>query len=375
MSLINIFNGKSQDRKNSIPDMIVFHKVTSPYKIMIEQYPTSKKSVNFVVDTNGNIGYIIPINKAGYLCETSINHSLMNFYRNSSNSITKSRKLDANLYTISVDIIADYDSYNDMPSIQKDAIIWLVNYIRNTVNTSYNILIPLNKDYITGYDKIIPETSDSYNNPGNFIYDDIIKSLNVNKNVLLSSAKSSKVSNIADYGFKIGTKVTFKNTKLYKTATSPEIRKTVNGTYYLYDGIIFGNRYAVTNSSSYIGLTPSSTYIKGYASVEDIIKSNPIIPQLSPNIETTPVQREVVNYSFTNDMDQNTCAGKRIVLNRSAVYSSPTATEPYSYKTGTYYLYDGISNNGKYRITNSLSNIGKTPIGDYTVGFIDGNLV
>lgn len=375
MGMTNLFNGKCQDRKNIVPDMIVFHKVTSPYNLMIKDYPSSKKSVNFIVDTNGNIGYVIPINKAGYLCETSMNRSLMNYYGSSNNSITKSRKLDANLYIISVDIVVNYDSYKDMPSIQKDAIIWLVNYIRSTINTNYSILIPLNKNYITGYDQIIPNTSDSYMNPGDFIYEDIIKSLNVNKNVLLSSSNSSKISHVAEYGLKVGTKVTLNNIKLYKTATSPDVKKTANGVYYLYDGIMLGNRYALTNSPEYIGLTPSSTYIKGYAYVSDIIKSNPVIPQLTEDIKTSPVNREAVNYVFSSESNSNICAGRRISLNRTAIYSSPTEKEPYSHKTGTYYLYDGISNSGRYRITNSLSNIGKTPIGDYTIGFIDGNII
>lgn len=377
MSLVNIFTGKSQDRKGNIPDLIVFHKVTSSYKEMINLYPNSKMSVNFIIDTNGTIGYIIPIDKAGYLCETCTNPSLINYYARSRNGVVKSRKMDCNLYAITIDIVCNYDSYDDMPYEQLQSIIWLVNYIRNVVNTMYGVLIPLNNNFITGYDKIIPDTASSINNPGNFIYDKIIQSLNVNKNVLLSSSRSSKVSKIVDYGFKVGTKLTLSNVKLYTTATSTVVKRTAHGTYYLYDGIILGNRYAVVNAVEHIGKTPSSVYIKGYISVDDVINGSPVIPELTDNITTSPANKVSIEYDsiLNSSGDSSYHAGKKVVLNKTAIYSTPTDTEPFSYKTGTYYLYDGVNNNNRYRITNIITNVGKTPIGDYTVGFIDCNIL
>ena len=374
MSLVNIFTGKAQERRGTTPDLIVFHKVTASYKEMINLYPTSKMSVNFIVDTNGTIGYIIPIDKAGYLCETCTNPSLINYYARSRNGVVKSRKMDCNLYAITIDFVCDYDSYDKMPSEQLQSLIWLVNYIRNVINTNYGILIPLNNNYITGYDKIIPETASSINNPGDFIYDKIINSLNVNKNVLLSSSRSSKVSKIVDYGFKVGTKITLMNSKLYPTATSTNVKRIINGTYYLYDGIIMGNRYAVVNAVDHVGKLPSSVYIKGYISVEDVINGSPVIPELTDSIVTSPANTVSVGYdsAFSTSEDGSYHAGKKVILKKTPVYSTPTDTEPFSYKTGTYYLYDGVSNNNRYRITNIITNVGKTPIGDYTVGFIDG---
>ena len=375
MALTKIFNGKSQDRKNNIPDMIVFHKIMMSYKQALDVYKTGNQSVNFVVNTDGNIGYIIPISKAGYLCETSTNATLMNYYARSSNRIVKTRRNDANLYCITIDVICDYDDDNDMPQEQYESIVWLINYIRSTVHSNYGIMIPLNKNYITGYDQIIPETSYSIDNPGEFIYDKIISSLSISKTALLSLA-SSKVKNIADLKLKVGTKITLKDAKIYDTATSTNVKKIASGIYYLYDGIILGNRYAITNSAEYIGKTPSSTFIKGYIYVEDILNSNPVIPEVSDNITpSNPYSRSSSEVIFHNSANQAICAGKKITLNKTAVYSSPTEETPFSYKTGTYYLYDGISNNGRYRITNVITNVGKTPIGDYTIGFIDSGAI
>lgn len=375
MALTKIFNGKSQDRKNNIPDIIVFHKIMMSYKQALDVYKTGNQSVNFVVNTDGNIGYIIPISKAGYLCETSINATLMNYYARSSNRIVKTRRNDANLYCITIDVICDYDDDNDIPQEQYESIVWLINYIRSTVHSNYGIMIPLNKNYITGYDQIIPETSYSIDNPGEFIYDKIISSLSISKTALLSST-SSKVKNIADLKLKVGTKITLKDVKIYDTATSTNVKKIASGIYYLYDGIILGNRYAITNSAEYIGKTPSSTFIKGYIYVEDILNSNPVIPEVSDNIApSNPYSRSSSEIIFHNSANQAICAGKKITLNKTAVYSSPTDETPFSYKTGTYYLYDGISNNGRYRITNVITNVGKTPIGDYTIGFIDSGAI
>lgn len=377
MALNKILNGKSQDRKNTTPDMIVFHKISMSYKQALDIYKTGNQSVNFVVNTDGNIGYIIPISKAGYLCETSTNATLMNYYARSSNRVVKTRRTDANLYCITIDIICDYENDDDMPQEQYESIVWLVNYIRSTVLSNYGIMIPLNKNYITGYDKIIPETSYSIGNPGEFIYDKIISSLSISKTALLTSA-SSKVKNIADLKLKVGTKITLQNVKIYDTATSTNVRKVASGVYYLYDGIILGNRYAITNSAEYIGKTPSSTFIKGYIYVDDIMNSNPIIPEVSDNITpSTPYSKSMSSseaLSLSN-VNQAICAGKKINLNKTAVYSSPTEETPFSYKTGTYYLYDGISNNGRYRITNVITNVGKTPMGDYTIGFVDSGAI
>lgn len=376
MALTKVFTGKLQDRKNNIPDIIVFHKIFMSYNQALDIYKNGNQSVNFIVDTNGNIGYIIPISKAGYLCETSINATLMNYYARSSNRIVKTRRNDANLYCITIDVVCNYEDDENMPQEQYDSIVWLINYIRSTVLSNYGIMIPLNKNYITGYDQIIPETSYSMNNPGDFIYDKIISSLCISKSALLTST-SSKVKNIADLKLKVGTKITLTNVKIYDSATSNNVKKVASGIYYLYDGIILGNRYAITNSAEYIGKTPSSTFIKGYIYVEDIMNSNPVIPELSDNISPSNAYNKSVSSEtiFRNNANQAICAGKKITLNKTAVYSSPTEDNPFSYKTGTYYLYDGISNNGRYRITNVITNVGKTPIGDYTIGFIDSGAV
>lgn len=67
-----------------------------------------------------------------------------------------------------------------------------------------------------------------------------------------------------------------------------------------------------------------------------------------------------------------------VTLNDCEFYSSATAKDPVKNSkgikllTGKYYLYDGKKHvNSRYRITNTKSNCGKTPIGKYVTGYIE----
>lgn len=62
--------------------------------------------------------------------------------------------------------------------------------------------------------------------------------------------------------------------------------------------------------------------------------------------------------------------GDKVVLSNDILYSSASATVG-SKKSGTYYLYDGELVNGRYRITNSKANVGKTPMGKYVTGWVN----
>lgn len=56
-------------------------------------------------------------------------------------------------------------------------------------------------------------------------------------------------------------------------------------------------------------------------------------------------------------------AGQAITLNKAPLYVSSTAKNKAGTKTGTYWLYDGILINGRYRVTNSAARCGKLPVG------------
>lgn len=63
-------------------------------------------------------------------------------------------------------------------------------------------------------------------------------------------------------------------------------------------------------------------------------------------------------------------AGQQITLNKAPLYVSSTAKEKAGTKTGTYWLYDGILINGRYRVTNTPARCGKLPVGQNVTGWV-----
>ncbi len=64
-------------------------------------------------------------------------------------------------------------------------------------------------------------------------------------------------------------------------------------------------------------------------------------------------------------------AGQKVVLKNAKLYSTSMTERVSNTVSGTYYLYDGIYLEGRYRITNSLKNVERVPISKYVTGFVD----
>ena len=64
-------------------------------------------------------------------------------------------------------------------------------------------------------------------------------------------------------------------------------------------------------------------------------------------------------------------AGRKIALKDAPLYTSATTGKVTRKLSGTYYLYDGQAFSGRYRITTSAANCGKTPTGNYVTGYIN----
>ena len=64
-------------------------------------------------------------------------------------------------------------------------------------------------------------------------------------------------------------------------------------------------------------------------------------------------------------------AGQKVVLKNARLYSSAYTDRVSNYISGTYYIYDGIYFEGRYRVTNSSANVERKPISKYVTGFVD----
>lgn len=64
-------------------------------------------------------------------------------------------------------------------------------------------------------------------------------------------------------------------------------------------------------------------------------------------------------------------AGEKVELKNARLYSSFVSERVANTVSGTYYIYDGIYLDGRYRITNSLKNVERKPMSKYVTGFVE----
>lgn len=62
--------------------------------------------------------------------------------------------------------------------------------------------------------------------------------------------------------------------------------------------------------------------------------------------------------------------GDAVTLKKDRLYLSSTGKSAVI-RTGTFYVYDGLKINGRYRVTNKASRVGKTPMGFYVSGWVE----
>lgn len=63
-------------------------------------------------------------------------------------------------------------------------------------------------------------------------------------------------------------------------------------------------------------------------------------------------------------------AATAVTLTKAPFYYTSVAPKPSCYKSGTFYFYDGILVNNRYRITNTAARCGKLPVGKNVTGWV-----
>lgn len=64
-------------------------------------------------------------------------------------------------------------------------------------------------------------------------------------------------------------------------------------------------------------------------------------------------------------------AGQKVMLKNAKLYSAASSKTVAGRLNGEYFIYDGIYFGGRYRVTNSIKNVERKPIGKYVTGFVD----
>jgi GH25 family lysozyme M1 (1,4-beta-N-acetylmuramidase) len=103
--------------------------------------------------------------------------------------------------------------------------------------------------------------------------------------------------------------------------------------------------------------------IDGYVDLNESYKNYPAIMKYNGlNGFGAPIEAKPPKRGFA--------AGQKVVLKNAKLYSSAWSDVVKNHLSGTYYIYDGIYFEGRYRVTNSLSNVERKPIGKYVTGFV-----
>lgn len=136
----------------------------------------------------------------------------------------------------------------------------------------------------------------------------------------------------ASGSYTAGTKLSLKNVSLYSSATSSAAASKVTGTYYIWSSAVSNGRIRITNEKSRVGI---ASQVTGWIKTSDISTGS-------------------------TSTDTTVCAGKKLTLKKCPLYATSTTATKTKTITGTYYLWDAVKKNSRYRITNKLSNVGKT---------------
>jgi N-acetyl-anhydromuramyl-L-alanine amidase AmpD len=162
-------------KRISRPDIIVCHITEGSYAGAVSWLcnPDSQVSSHFVISKKGEITQLVPIEMSAWANGTTVLPG-SRCYKTSLNPLIKTRSINANDYTISIEhegVVANGD--DKLTEAQLNASVYTICYIINYVRDKYFISIPIDRTHICGHHDVVPLWKTC---PGaNFPFDKIIK--------------------------------------------------------------------------------------------------------------------------------------------------------------------------------------------------------
>lgn len=150
---------KEMGRAGWKPDMIVCHITEGSYVGAVQWLcnPVAQSSAHFVVAQDGRVTQLVAIKDTAWCNGTGIISTVNNYYGNSTLALVKSRKTNANKYTISIEHEGVWkETHGKLTEKQLATTIELVAYIRNEVKQIYGVVIPLDREHLVGHYQITP---------------------------------------------------------------------------------------------------------------------------------------------------------------------------------------------------------------------------
>lgn len=151
-----------------------------------------------------------------------------------------------------------------------------------------------------------------------------------------------------------------------------------------YKAGVYANKYTLTNYIDVSQLGNRYIWLANYTTTTDYpgrydihqFSNTGSVSGISGNVDLNRCYTDFTDSSPSEPSEPteptpSLTAGSKITLNNTALFASATASGRAATKSGTYYVYDGVAQNNRIRITNSSNNAGKTPMSDYVTGWIN----
>lgn len=165
------FNG----RNGWIPDIIVCHRAEGTNIPNYFMNTTRQVSSNFVVGIDGKLSQIVDIKNGAWCNGTSTLSTSSVYYGKSTHPLVKSRKTNANYYTISIEF--EGFAKNPLNDAQIKAGIELIKWIKTEVKKIWGKDLLIDRTHVIGHYEVNPKTKP--NCPGKlFPYTELIEGAN-----------------------------------------------------------------------------------------------------------------------------------------------------------------------------------------------------
>ncbi len=177
MTIIQHPSPNHSSRSGWKPDLIVEHITagsTAAGAIATLCDPAREASAHFVVDRDGTVYQLVPLDRAAWANGTSSTPSDKRYYGRATLEAVRNRRVNANLYTVSIEHVCV--SGGALTKEQLAASIALHKHIIAEAQRLYGVAIPADRQHIVGHCEINPVTKP--NCPGaQFPYSKILDGL------------------------------------------------------------------------------------------------------------------------------------------------------------------------------------------------------
>lgn len=159
------------------PDVIVCHITDGAYNGAVSWLCSKESGISshFVLSRTGQISQLVDIRNEAY-CNGTRSTPGYEYVGRATAALVKSRKVNANLYTVSIECEGDSTTHGILTDAQFTALVSLIAYIKQQIKIYYGTDISLDRTHIIGHCEIAPREKPDC--PGaNFPYAKLIEAL------------------------------------------------------------------------------------------------------------------------------------------------------------------------------------------------------